>query len=80
MTRAAIYLRVSTDRQNTENQRPEVEQLAVARGFEIIQVYEETMSAAKSRPVFEGTLAHGTNLWVEHVVNVAPPREGQGSL
>src|ERR1700678_4367548 len=48
--RAAIYLRVSTDRQSTENQRPEVEQLARARGFEVVTTYEETMSAAKKAP------------------------------
>jgi DNA invertase Pin-like site-specific DNA recombinase len=53
---AAIYLRVSTDKQSTENQRPEVEQLAAARGFEVVHVYEETMSAAKSRPIFAQTL------------------------
>jgi hypothetical protein len=50
--RAALYLRVSTDKQSTENQRPEVELLAKARAFEVTQVYEETMSAAKSRPIF----------------------------
>ena len=54
--KAALYLRVSTDKQSTENQRPEVELLAKARAFEVTQVYEETMSAAKSRPIFEGML------------------------
>jgi hypothetical protein len=48
--RAALYLRVSTDRQETECQRPEVEQLARTRGFEVVKVFEETMSAAKVRP------------------------------
>jgi DNA invertase Pin-like site-specific DNA recombinase len=43
---------VSTDRQETECQRPEVEQLARARGFEIVKVYEEKMSAAKVRPEY----------------------------
>jgi len=56
MNKCAVYLRVSTDRQSTENQRPEVEQLAAARGFEVVKVYEETMSAAKSRPVYEQML------------------------
>jgi putative DNA-invertase from lambdoid prophage Rac len=51
--RAAVYLRVSTDRQHTENQRPEVVQLARARGVEIVQVYEETGSAAKHRAAFD---------------------------
>jgi putative DNA-invertase from lambdoid prophage Rac len=48
--RCAIYLRVSTDRQHTDNQRPEVEQLARARGFETLDVFEEKVSAtAKNR-------------------------------
>lgn len=51
-TKAAIYLRVSSDRQHAENQRPEVEQLVQARGFEVVRVYEEEGSAAKKRPVF----------------------------
>ena len=56
MTRAAIYLRVSTDKQSTENQRPEVMQLAAARGFDIVEVYEEQASAAKFRPKYEQML------------------------
>lgn len=57
MTRAAIYLRVSTDRQRTENQKPEVEQLVKARGFKTTHVYEEQASAAKTRPMYEKMLA-----------------------
>lgn len=48
--RAAIYVRVSTDKQSCDNQRPEIEQLARARGFEIVKFYEEQASAAKTRP------------------------------
>lgn len=54
--RVAVYLRVSTDRQTTENQRPESEQLARARG-EIVKVYEEKASAVKKRPAFEAMMA-----------------------
>ena len=54
--RAALYLRVSTDRQSTENQRPEVEQLARARGYTVAHVYEEQASAAKHRPMYEQML------------------------
>ena len=50
--RAALYFRVSTDRQETECQRPEVEQLARGRGFEVVKVFEEKMSAAKVRPEY----------------------------
>ncbi|MFI5296949.1 MAG: recombinase family protein [Polyangiales bacterium] len=52
-SRAAIYLRVSTDRQTTQNQRPDVEQLGRARGYEIVEIYEESASAVKHRPEHE---------------------------
>src|SRR5271165_4581320 len=53
--RAAIYLRVSKadGSQSVENQRPEVEQLARARGFDVVRVYEEQASAAKHCPEHE---------------------------
>jgi DNA invertase Pin-like site-specific DNA recombinase len=56
--RAAIYVRVSkTDgSQSTDNQRPEVEQLAKARGFEVVHVYDEQQSAVKHRPKYEAML------------------------
>jgi DNA invertase Pin-like site-specific DNA recombinase len=56
--RAAIYLRVSKSdgSQSVENQRPDVEQLAAARGFEVVHVYEEHASAAKHRPKYEAMI------------------------
>jgi DNA invertase Pin-like site-specific DNA recombinase len=53
--KAAIYLRVSKSdgSQTTDNQRPEVEQLARARGLDVVEVYEEQASAAKRRPEHE---------------------------
>jgi putative DNA-invertase from lambdoid prophage Rac len=56
--RTAIYLRVSKSNgtQSVENQRPEVEQLARARGYNITTVYEEQASAAKHRPQYEQML------------------------
>lgn len=51
--KAALYLRVSTEKQNAANQLAEVEALARARGFEPV-IYGETISAAaKKRPEFE---------------------------
>jgi len=48
--RAAIYLRVSTDGQSTENQRLELEQAAEMAGWEIVGVYDDNgVSGAKSR-------------------------------
>jgi DNA invertase Pin-like site-specific DNA recombinase len=48
--RAAIYLRVSTDQQTTENQRIELERVAEQRGWQITAVYEDAgISGAKGR-------------------------------
>jgi putative DNA-invertase from lambdoid prophage Rac len=55
MRRAAVYVRVSTDRQTVENQRSEVERMVRARGYEPV-VYEEVESAAKARPVLDRLL------------------------
>lgn len=52
---AAVYLRVSTDKQTSENQVEDVKRLATARGYEAV-VYEEVESAAKMRPVFDGMM------------------------
>lgn len=49
---AACYLRVSTDRQDASNQRPELERLCAARGWSP-RWYEETASGAKARPELE---------------------------
>lgn len=43
--KAALYLRVSTEAQDVENQRLALEQWASARGFEVVQVYQEQESA-----------------------------------
>ena len=55
MPRAALYLRVSTERQTAGNQVAEVHQLALARGFEPV-VYEEVESAAKARRSMVGAI------------------------
>jgi len=67
MEKAAVYLRVSSDRQVLDNQRAEVEQLARARGYEPL-FYEETESAAKRRPVFDRVLADARAGKVQAVV------------
>jgi putative DNA-invertase from lambdoid prophage Rac len=56
--RAAVYLRVSKSNgsQSVENQRPEVEQLARARGYTVTTVYEEQASAARHRLQYEQML------------------------
>lgn len=47
--KAAIYARVSTDRQTTENQTRELQALAKREGWEVVRVFEDTMSGAKGR-------------------------------
>lgn len=50
MKRAALYLRVSTKEQTTENQRLELERVAKAKGWQIVTIYEdEGVSGAKGR-------------------------------
>lgn len=56
MTRAGLYLRVSTGEQTTDNQVRELRALAAARGWEVVE-YRETGSAAKARPVLAALLA-----------------------
>ena len=48
--RAAIYVRVSTDKQTIENQLRELHQIAERRGWEIVQEYRDAgISGAKAR-------------------------------
>jgi DNA invertase Pin-like site-specific DNA recombinase len=54
MKRAALYLRVSTDEQTAENQRPELERIAALRGYQVESTYSETVSgAARKLPELE---------------------------
>jgi len=53
--RAAVYLRVSTDRQDERNQEPECNQLAMARGWKWV-TYHEVESGAKDRPQWRKVL------------------------
>jgi DNA invertase Pin-like site-specific DNA recombinase len=45
--KAAIYCRVSTDEQTTENQLIPIRKLAEARGYEVVKVYAENETAWK---------------------------------
>ncbi|WP_207479608.1 recombinase family protein [Arenibaculum pallidiluteum] len=57
MPLVAIYLRVSTDGQNAENQRRELEAVATRSGWTVVEVYEDHgISGAKGRekrPAFD---------------------------
>ncbi len=58
--RAALYLRVSTGEQTTDNQRRELKVVAKQRGWDIVAVYEDAgVSGAKGRdqrPQFDAML------------------------
>src|SRR6195256_2369795 len=50
MKRVAIYLRVSTARQDTDNQRRELEAVADRSGWNVVRIYEDAgISGAKGR-------------------------------
>jgi DNA invertase Pin-like site-specific DNA recombinase len=79
-TRAAIYARCSTDRQHTENQLPALQQLASARGFEVVQVFEEHASAVKHRPEWEKVKAAAHRGEFKAVVIFAIDRLGRSMI
>lgn len=80
-TRVALYFRVSKSdgSQSTDNQRPEVEQLARGRG-EIVQVYEEQGSAVKHRPAFEVMLRDARRRMFDVLVIWAIDRFGRSMV
>jgi DNA invertase Pin-like site-specific DNA recombinase len=50
MKRVALYLRVSTSQQDTQNQRRELEAVAARSGWQVVKVYEDAgISGAKGR-------------------------------
>src|SRR6202163_4742502 len=50
MKRVAIYLRVSTSKQDTDNQRRELEAVARRSGWQVVKIYEDAgISGAKGR-------------------------------
>ena len=50
MKRVALYLRVSTDKKTSENQRRELAAVAEQRGWEVVAVFEDAgVSGAKGR-------------------------------
>ena len=55
--RVALYLRVSTGEQTTENQRRELEQVAEHSGWNVVEVYEDAgisgANGREKRPAFD---------------------------
>ena len=62
MKRAALYVRVSTDRQTVENQIARLREIARGRGWQVVQTFSDVgISGAKSRnerPGFDQMLKH----------------------
>ena len=65
MRHAALYLRVSTDKQTTENQERDLRAVAQRSGWDIVQVYSDhgvssakaVISVRNSTPCFAGPAA-----------------------
>lgn len=81
MRRAALYLRVSTDSQTTENQRRELEAVAERAGWNIVAVFEDAgISGAKGRdkrPGFDKLLRAITRREVDVVAAWSVDRVGR---
>jgi len=79
--RAAIYLRVSTDGQSTDNQRLELERVAKASGWDISEVYEDAgVSGAKGRdqrPAFDRLCKDATKRRFDVVMSWSVDRLGR---
>ena len=58
MKRAALYMRVSTVDQHPETQLLDLRQMAIQRGYEIVQEYTDKISGTKSkRPGLDALMA-----------------------
>jgi len=79
--RVAIYLRVSTTEQTTDNQRRELEAVAQRAGWEIVQVFEDAgFSGSKGRdkrPAYDAMLKAITRREVDMVAAWAVDRLGR---
>ena len=78
--RCAVYLRTSTERQHTENQRPAVMKIAEARGFDVVHVFEEQVSAVKHRPGWEALRAAAHRGEFDAVIIYALDRLGRSMV
>jgi DNA invertase Pin-like site-specific DNA recombinase len=81
MKRVAIYLRVSTTGQTTENQRRELEAIAARSGWNIVAVFEDAgISGAKGRdkrPGFDQLLKAATRREIDMIAAWSVDRLGR---
>lgn len=79
--KAALYLRVSTDSQTTDNQRQVLEQVAANAGWDIVEVYEDAgISGAKGRdkrPAFDKLIKDATARQFDVVLSWSVDRLGR---
>lgn len=82
--RVAIYLRVSTNEQTTENQHRELQERAERSGWEIVKIYEDQgVSGAKGRdkrPQFDQMLKDATRKEFDLVMSWSVDRLGRSLL
>ena len=81
--RVALYLRVSTSEQTTENQRLELERVAKARGLEVVGIYEDAgISGSKGRdkrPELDRLLKDATRGSFDMIMSWSVDRLGQST-
>ena len=79
--RVALYLRVSTNEQTTENQRQELQAVANHAGWEVVEVYEDAgISGAKNRdqrPAFDQMLNDATRRKFDMIASWSVDRLGR---
>lgn len=81
MRRVALYTRVSTDKQTTENQDRELRQIAARSGWEIVEIYRDHgISGAKGRdqrPAFDALCKDATRRKFDMVMAWSVDRLGR---
>jgi DNA invertase Pin-like site-specific DNA recombinase len=56
MKRAALYVRVSTDRQTVENQIARLTEIAIGRGWQIVQTFSDAGISGATRVLASAVL------------------------
>src|SRR5216684_7160772 len=81
-TTAAIYLRVSTDQQDSAHQLPDCQRLAAARGWQVVEEYRDdgVSGAAQCRPALERMLADAHRGKFETLLIWSLDRLGRGGI
>jgi DNA invertase Pin-like site-specific DNA recombinase len=81
MKRVAIYLRVSTLQQDTDNQRRELEAVAERSGWDVVRIFEDAgISGAKGRgerPGLDGLMRAVNAKWFDMVAAWSVDRLGR---